>query len=313
MSHFGDIKLAMELLDMSIEAGADAFKIQLFDVDFLYANNKDGWKDRLRPRNLTLDEALLLKEVCNEHQMAFLATAHDESRIPWLEELDVPAIKVGSGEKGNFSFIKKLIQLNKPMIVSTGMYSSSEVSALLSLCELAACKDLALMHCVTAYPTPAEQVNLLSIQALGRLFSGPVGYSDHTENGLAIQSAVALGANLVERHITILKNVPNAQDWRVASDPDEFKMLVKNIRQIEKMLGSEKKEQVSCEKDAVVWALKSLVAARNLPASHVVVTDDLVAKRPGSGLPPNQIDKIVGKKLNRAIKKNERVDLEDVS
>ena len=145
VAHFGDMKLAHQLVDLAASAGADVFKTQIFDVDELFAKSMPEWRERLRPRNLSLEECHELKRVCDGKGLLFVATAHDESRIPWLRELDVPAVKVGSGERNNPGFLRQLAGLGKPMIVSTGMYADADVTEALDALAEAGCGRVALL------------------------------------------------------------------------------------------------------------------------------------------------------------------------
>ena len=301
VSHFGDMKLAFDLVDLAAEAGADVFKTQFYDVECLYAERAREWRDRLRPRNLTLDQAKQLSDRCRQRGILFMSTAHDESRVAWLAELDVPAIKVGSGERNNPAFLEKLARLGRPMIVSTGMYGQADVHEALAACASGGCRDVALLHCVTSYPAPNDQVNLAAMERLREAFDGPVGYSDHTDGFLAPYAAVARGAKVIEEHITILRDVPNAQDWKVSAGPENFKRFVAELRQIEAMIGGGEKGPAPCELPAMKWALKSLVATRDLAAGHRLAPADLIAKRPGDGVPPNKIDKLVGRVLVKPV------------
>lgn len=312
VAHFGDMKLAFDLVDLAAESGADVFKTQFFDVEHLYAERAQDWRDRLRPRNLNLDQARQLADRCRSRGILFMSTAHDESRISWLTELDVPAIKVGSGERSNPAFLEKLARLGRPMIVSTGMYGDEDVREALDACSRGGCRDVALLHCVTSYPTPNDQVNLAAMERLREAFDGPVGYSDHTDGFLAPYAAVARGAKVVEEHITILRDVPNAQDWKVSAGPENFKRFVTELRQIEAMIGNGKKGPAPCEIPAMKWALKSLVAARDLAAGHRLTADDLVAKRPGDGVLPNRIDSLIGRVLAKPIRADALILPEDV-
>lgn len=237
VSHFGDMGLARELVDLAADAGADVFKTQFFDVEALIAGRAAEWRERLRPRNLTLDQALELKARCESRGLLFMATAHDETRISWLHELDVPAVKVGSGERNNPVFLTRLAELGRPMIVSTGMYGVADVREALAACAAGGCREVALLHCVTSYPTPPEDVNLAAMDALRDLFPGPVGYSDHTVDEMAVLAAVARGADIIEKHITILRDVPNAQDWKVSAGPENLASLIEGVRRIEAMIG----------------------------------------------------------------------------
>ncbi len=301
VAHFGDMDLAIQLVELAANAGADVFKTQVFDVDQLIAAEMPEWRDRLRPRNLALEQFKELKALCDERGLLFMATAHDESRIPWLEELDVPAIKVGSGERGNPNFLTRLAELGRPMVVSTGMYDEADVAEALAACAKGGCDRVALLHCITAYPTPPEQVNLLAMDRLAELFEGPVGYSDHTEDHLAVLAAVARGAQVVEKHITILRDVPNAQDWKVSAGPEDLATLIADIRRLEAMLGHGRKEPTAAEKDGQVWATKSVVAVHDLAAGNVLEARDLITKRPGSGIPANQLDQVIGRTLARDV------------
>jgi sialic acid synthase SpsE len=242
----------------------------------------------------------------------FVLTAHDESRIEWLHRLDVSAVKIGSGERNNPSFMTRLAALRRPVILSTGMYRESDVHEAVAACAAGGCEALALLHCVTAYPTPPDAVNLKAMDRLRELFPGPVGYSDHTAGGLAALAAVARGADVIERHITILRDVPNAQDWKVSSGPADFAALVADIRRVRALLGSGRREPAAVEAAAEQWALKSLVASRDLPAGHLVRADDLQAKRAGGGVPPTALPQLVGRRLVRSLAADAPVRPEDL-
>ena len=312
VAHFGDMDLARQLVDMAADGGADVFKTQFFDVEALISKRAADWRSRLRPRNLTLDQARELKTQCEERGLAFAATAHDETRIPWLVELDVPVVKVGSGERNNPEFITKLARLGKPMILSTGMYRESDVLEAMNACQEGGCQRLVLLHCVTSYPTPDDQVNLRRLDRLKEIFPGPVGYSDHTEDDAAVSAAVARGATVVEKHITIMRDIPDAQDWRVSADPETLPQLVSDIRRVEALLGHNRIEPASCEEGGLLWALKSLVTVSDLPAGHALRPQDLVAKRPGDGLPPNRLGEVIGRRLKVPLSADSALAMEDL-
>jgi len=313
ISHFGDMALARRLLDMAAEAGADVFKIQLFDVEALISSRAADWRERLAPRQLPFEAVQELARMCEARGLVFMATVHDESRIPWLEALDVAALKVGSGERNNPAFLERLARLGKPMIVSTGMHTREDVRETLQACERGGCDRVALLHCVTSYPSPPGEVNLAAMEDLATSFGVPVGYSDHTTDHLAVLAAVARGAAVVEKHITILRNVPNAQDWKVSAGPEDLARLVMDVRRVEALIGDGRKVPAPCEAEGVGWATKSLVAARALPAGHVLARGDLLAKRPGDGLAPGRIAEIVGRTLRRSLAADDPVQLEDLA
>lgn len=312
VSHFGDMKLALELVHMAAEARADVFKTQFYDVDAMIASRASDWKERLRPRNLTLDQFAELKALCDAKGMLFMSTAHSESRIEWLEKLAVPAIKVGSGERNNPAFLERLARLGKPMIVSTGMHGEADVIEAIQACKRGGCDELALLHCVTSYPAPPADINLRAMDRLRQMHPGPIGYSDHTEDFLAVLGAVARGAEVIEKHITILRNVPNAQDWKVSAGPENLAQLVRDIRHMEAMLGHGRKEPAASELPGIAWATKSFVATRALPAGHVLAADDLIAKRPGDGVPANRIADLLGRRLRAPAEADSPIRLADV-
>lgn len=312
VAHFGDIELARRLVDLAAEAGADAFKTQFFDVDMLIAKHAIEWRNRLRPRNMTFKQAREVKDLCDRKGLLFMSTAHDETRISWLLDLDVPAVKVGSGERNNPAFLKKLASLGKPMIVSTGMYGERDIEEAIEACAAGGCRQLALLHCVTSYPTPEDQVNLAAMDRLKEIFPGPIGYSDHTVDGMAVLAAVARGAAIIEKHITILRDVPDAHDWKVSAGPDTFPQLVADIRRVSSMIGHGRKEAAPCEHDGAKWALKSLVAMRDLLAGHRLTAGDLIAKRPAGGIPPNRLDDVTGRRLRRAVEADEALSWDKI-
>ena len=312
VAHFGDHGKAMALVDLAADGGADAFKTQAFTTNSLISASLPEWRDRLRPKEVGFDFIAKMKERCDQRGLTFLCTAHDPSVLPWLDELEVPAYKIGSGERGNIPFIQELARRGKPMILSTGMYQEHDLCEALDAIASVGLKELALLHCVTSYPTPLALVNLLAMNRMRELFAGPVGYSDHTQGHHVVLAAVARGAAIVEKHITLDFNVPDAQDWKVSCGPDDFAEFVQEIREVEAALGRPVKEVQPCEQAALSWALKSLVAAFDLPAGTVLKTEHLLAKRPGDGILPSQQEKLFGKRLARPVAADAALRLEDL-
>lgn len=313
VNHFGDLGKALALVDLAAEAGADAFKTQVFSTERLVSSHLPGWRERLRPKEVTFDFLSRMKERCDQLGLSFLCTAHEESTLPWLDDLEVPAFKIGSGERDNVPYFLEVVRRGKPIILSTGMYDLDKVKETLAIFAGAGCRDLALLHCVTSYPTPYGEVNLRAMSALQEVFPGPVGYSDHTDGHHAVLAAVALGAAIVEKHITLDFNVPDAQDWKVSAGPEDFPRLVRHLREVEAALGSGVKTVQPCESPALAWALKSLVAARNLSAGTVLEKGMITAKRSGGGLLPVHLPKILGRKLNVDLKVDQPLAWEHLS
>jgi N,N'-diacetyllegionaminate synthase len=312
VSHFGDPAKALDLVDMAATAGADVFKTQAYVTDTLLSATLPEWRERLRPKEVGFDFIARMKAACDDRGLLFMCTAHDESVLAWLDQLQVPAFKIGSGERNNTPYFRAIASRGKPVLLSTGMYSSSDVQEALMTFADAGLDEVALLHCVTSYPTPYEQVNLGAMQALRELFPGPVGYSDHTRGHHVPLAAVALGAQIIEKHITLDFNVPNAQDWKVAAGPDDFADFVRSIREVEAARGNGLKGPQACEQPALHWALKSLVAARPLSAGTRLQSSDVLAKRAGGGIAPNQIDAIAGRTLARDVAADEALAWEDL-
>jgi N-acetylneuraminate synthase/N,N'-diacetyllegionaminate synthase len=307
VAHFGNIEKAKRLVDMSVDAGADAFKTQAFHTDMLVSNHLPEWRERLRSKEVGFEFIDQIKDYCDECGILFLCTPHESSVLSWLDKWNVPAIKIGSGERGNTPFLNEIVKLNKPVILSTGMYKRNHIDQALEIFSDAGLKELALLHCVTSYPTPHEDVNLKLMNDLRKGFSGPVGYSDHTKGHEACMVAVSMGAQLIEKHITLDFNIPNAQDWKVSCGPDDFTDFVRSIRNIEVIRGDGKRTTLKCEEGAIVWALKSLVAAKNLKIGHRITESDIIAKRPGNGISPDKINIVIGRVLRSEILKDEKI------
>jgi len=312
LSHFGDIEKGKELVDMAVESGADVFKTQSYSTDRLIASDLGSWKNRMRSKEVDLEFLQVLKERCVQSGIIFMCTAHDEVAFSWLDVLDVAAYKIGSGEKGNHRFIRQHAEKKKPLIISTGMQDEVEILETVQCVNASGNRDLAIMHCITSYPTPPDQVNLNSLLRLKAIFSGPVGYSDHCKGTLAVLGAVGLGANIVEKHISLDFNVPDAQDWKVAANRDELTSMVVEIRQLESMLGSASLEIQECESSATKWALKRLVSRKALNIGDVIDESNILSKRAGSGILSKDLEKVIGLRLTKPISNDSPLHWEDL-
>lgn len=301
VSHFGDMKLALELVHMAAEARADVFKTQFYDVDAMIASRASDWKERLRPRNLTLDQFAELKALCDAKGMLFMSTAHSESRIPWLEKLDVPAIKVGSGERNNPAFLERLARLGKPMIVSTGMATLAELDELVSTARAAGCRDLVLLKCTSTYPASPENSNLRTIEHLRATFGCEVGLSDHTlGTGVAV-AAVALGATVIEKHFT-LSRADGGVDSTFSMEPDELTRLVEDTEKAWRALGSVHYGPTAAERASTIFR-RSIYAVADIAAGERLTADNVRCIRPGAGLPPKYYELVLGRPARTAIRR----------
>lgn len=295
VAHFGSMDKAMRLVDLAADAGADAVKFQVFSAKDLVSGESAQWRERLKSRELPREAFRDIRDYCAERGILFFATAHDMGSLDWLTELGVPLYKIGSGEVRNWPFIEEIARRGKPVFLSTGMYTLDDVSQALEVFARAGNPDLAVLHCVTSYPTPPDEVNLRAMDTLRQTFGTVTGFSDHTRGFHIPLAAVARGAKVIEKHITLDFNVPDAQDWKVSCGPHDLKTFVDQAREVEASLGQGVKAPTSAEKAALDWARKSLVAARPIAAGKVINAADLTAKRPGSGIPPSEIDTVLGR------------------
>jgi N-acetylneuraminate synthase/N,N'-diacetyllegionaminate synthase len=295
VSHLGDINKALQLIDLAASSGADAFKTQHFHTDYLVGPSAPDWRERLRSKELPDEAIRAMQDHCRKTGVPFLCTAHDEIALEFLAmDLDVPAFKIGSGEVENWPFLAKIAQLGKPVVLSTGMYSIEQIREAVNILGENGCTALAVLHCVTNYPANASQVNLSVMAQIREFFTGPVGYSDHTEGTAVPIAAVALGADILEKHITLDRDVPNAQDWKVACDPSNLANFVADLRLVEAARGGGAKVVSDEEQLSLLWARKSLTAAQDIPAGCILEESMLLAQRPGTGIPPSILNKVVG-------------------
>ncbi len=314
VNHFGDMDKAFALVDMAAEAGADVLKIQHYKTERLVGPSAPDWRERLRGKELTDEQVIAVKEHCDKRGIIFMCTGHDEESLDFLDKAaEVPAFKVGSGEVGNWPSIRAMAARGKPIILSTGMYETEDIRAAIEAVADGGCRELAILHCVTSYPAKPKDVNLAVMARIREFFSGPVGYSDHSAGTAVPLAAVALGADIIEKHITIDKNIPNAQDWKVSCDPSNFASFIRDIREIEAARGGGEKTLAEAENASLQWARKSLTAVRDIQAGEVLAESMLEAQRPGDGLAPFRIGELVGRKALRDIPAGTKLSLDMVN
>ena len=301
VAHFGDFDKALKLVDLAVEAGADAVKFQMFDVERMITAQSQEWRDRLAPRALAPERFREIQAYAKEQGILFICTAHEEDSFDFLESLDVPAHKIGSGEFQNWPYLRHIASTGKPVFFSTGMYGLNDVAEALDVMTATGNHDIAVLQCTTLYPTPPADVNLRVMDSYRERFGGVIGYSDHTAGYHIPLAAVARGAMVVEKHSTLDFNVPNAQDWKVSCGPHDLGLFISELREIERALGISEKVQSAAEADSVGWARKSLVVARPIAKGDVIVEDLLIAKRPGTGIAPSEIDAVIGKRASRVL------------
>jgi len=296
VSHFGSMEKAIKLVDLAVESGADAVKFQIFKTEELISSESEEWRIRLKSKELPYEAFYDIQAYCHKRSIIFFASAHDKLSLDFLDKLDIPAYKIGSGEVGNWTFLEQAASRKKPIILSTGMYTLEDVGKALEVIDKVGNRDVIVLHCVTSYPTPPEEVNLHAMNTIRKTYGVLAGYSDHTQGFHMPLAAVACGADVIEKHITLDFNVPDAQDWKISCGPENFSIMVSQIRDIEAGLGSGVKTPSKSEDSSLNWARKSLVAAIDILPGDLITHEKLRAKRPGYGIIPSHIDKVIGKR-----------------
>jgi N,N'-diacetyllegionaminate synthase len=314
MNHNGDINLAKKIIKAAKDAGADAAKFQIFTAEKLVTKeaetygNEDGHlpkyqQEMYKKYEFSREKWREIKNYCDNIGIIFFASVWDEGNADLLEELGTSVFKISGMEITNFPLLEYIAKKKLPIILSTGMSTIKEVKEGLDVIKKFN-DQLILLHCIQAYPAKAEDANLLSMVSLREKFGFPIGFSDHTPDILTDTMAVALGANVLEKHFTIDKKLPGV-DHHLSFDPAQMKKMVKEVRLVEKMLGSREKIVTESEKEARMMARKSVVANTIIPKGTIINKDMLAIKRPGTGLAPKEIYNIVGKKALKNIKEDE--------
>ena len=313
VNHNGDVTRALALVDAAAKAGADAVKFQTFIADRVaiatspkaaYQRERTGEEgsqlDMLRALELSPDAHASVQRRCAERGVVFLSTPFDEGSADLLELLEMPAFKIPSGEITNVPLLTHIARKNKPLLISTGMATLEEVRTAVAVVRAAGNDRIVLLQCTSAYPAPIEGANLRVMRTLADSFGTPVGYSDHTPGIAVALAAVALGACVIEKHLTLDRALPGP-DHQASIEPDEFAALVRGIRTVEASLGDGVKAPTLDERVLATVVRRSLVAARDLAAGERLTAAMVHAKRPGTGLAPSELPRLLGRRLRVAV------------
>ena len=322
VNHNGDLAQAKKLADAAKAAGADAVKYQTFKAEALVSRRAvkaeyqkkttgtgESQLEMIRKLQLSDADHRELLAHCGRLGLTFLSSPFDEASADMLESLDVPLFKLPSGELTNKPLLQHIARKGRPLILSTGMSALAEVADAVRWIREVTSAPLTLLHCLTEYPAPVEQVNLRAMDTLRAHFGLPAGYSDHTVGIEISVAAVARGAAVIEKHLTLDKTLPGP-DQAASLDPAEFTALVKAARAVEAALGDGVKRVAPCEAGNRSVARRSVVAAKALPAGHALALADLAVKRPGDGIAPAQLEALLGRKLKKAVEADETLTWE---
>jgi len=303
-NHNGSLEQAKELIDVAGESGVDAVKFQIFKAEKLSADKTiQKILKRFEFRREWINE---LSEYAKGKNIMFLATPFDVEAVDLLDKVNVPAFKIASGDLTNLPLIKYIAKKGRSIILSVGLGSIEEIRETLDVIYSTENKNVALLHCITSYPTKSDDVNLNVIKTLKQKFQVPVGFSDHTMEVNIPIGAVVLGANIIEKHFTLDRKL-EGPDHPYALEPEELEIMVKGIRDVEKALGSGIKNIVDSEKQGLVEGRRSVYAKVNISKGTNITKDMLSILRPAVGIAPKYIDKIIGKKAKKDIKPYEPI------
>jgi len=327
INHNGELKFAKMLVDSAVRAKVDAIKFQTYKtndlivkstpkVEYQKANTTDRetFYNMLKKYELSKDDFSIIKDYCQKKEIIFLSTPFDESSVEILEELNVPAYKISSGDMNNFPLLKLICSKDKPILLSTGMAKEAEVIKSVEYIKKQGIKDIAVFQCTTNYPASYEELNLNVIDKYKELFPDLIiGFSDHSVGIEASIAAVTKGVKILEKHFTIDKNM-EGPDHKASLDPTELKNLVSSIRNIEKAFGSKNKQPLEKEEKIKWFVRKSIVSADKLKIGETITKNNIVIKRPGYGIPPTEYFKLINekKKVKREIPKDTVITREDL-
>lgn len=313
VNHNGDPELACQLIDAAAQCGADAVKFQTFTPERLASptgpkakyqiettGSNQSQLDMLRQLALSSESFADLQQHCRSRNIVFLSTPFEEDSIDVLDHLDISAFKVPSGEITNLPFLRHLAAKGRPIILSTGMATLSEVEKAAETLAASRCTELAILHCVSAYPADASECNLRAMQTLATAFEVPVGFSDHTLGTVVAIASAALGAKVIEKHLTLDRNM-QGPDHRASLEPDEFAGMVSDIRAVQSSLGDGIKRPHPREADIARVTRKSIVALCELHVGVTITRDMVGILRPGTGIAPEYFETLVGRRVSRPV------------
>ncbi len=324
VNHNGSLSLAKKLVDIAVEAKADAVKFQTFIADEIIlkkapkaryhiettgSDAKQSWYQLLKSQEISINMHKELIKYCKKKKIIFLSTPYDEKSCDLLNNLGVEIIKIASTDTNNYQFIEYIAKKKKPVILSTAMANIKEVETSYKILKKYLKNNFAIMQCTGSYPAPFKEANLNVIKTYKKKFKCSIGYSDHVIEDHVALAATALGITCYEKHITVSKKLPGP-DHRASMEKKEFKLLVSNIRKIEESLGNSQKKLSSCEKQNVRKLRKFLVARKYIKKGDKLNNRNMIFKRTGGkGISATEYFKIKGKRVKKDFKKNEIIKI----
>lgn len=324
VNHNGCIDRAKNLIDAAVDAEADFVKFQSFITEdeisrkapaAEYQRKNAGAEsqfDMVKRLEISADQHRELMAYCASKGIGFLSSPFEHRSIDLLASLKLPFLKIPSGEINNLPYLRHVVTKKLPVILSTGMSNLTEVQQAVHILTDGGLskEELILLHCNTEYPTPYCDVNLNAMQTIAEACGVAVGYSDHTLGVEVAIAAVAMGACCIEKHFTLDRN-DQGPDHAASLEPQELKYMVACIRKVEQALGSTIKKPSDSEQKNIAIARKSVHATRDLLGGTVITANDLIMKRPGTGISPMQFEQLIGRKLKRKVEEDQMFNWDD--
>lgn len=323
VNHNGNINCAKKLIEVAADAKVDAVKFQTFKTENLvtkttktaeYQHRNTGessYYEMIKNLELSKEQFRELKEYAESKGLVFMSTPAGKEDTDELYELGIKLCKVDSSNLTNIPHLEHMAKKGLPMIISTGMANLGDIEEALEVVYKTGNQNIILLHCTADYPPDVETVNLQAIQTLRQAFQVPVGYSDHTLGISVAIAAVALGACVIEKHITLDKTM-KGPDHKVSLEPHELKELVQAIRTTEKAMGTPIKMPTTQEKKNMTIMRKSMTSKKNIKKGTIITEDMITIKRPGDGIPPKYVQIVIGRTTRRDIPEDTTIKWEDV-
>ena len=323
VNHNGDIALAKKLIDKAADAGADYVKFQTFRANELVTRTADKAAyqkfnseivetqyEMLNRLELSLDDHYQLSEYCVEKNINFFSTGFDIQSMKFLVNFGLDRVKIPSGEITNLPYLRYVGGLGKPIILSTGMSSMGDIEAAIDVLEKSGTlrSKITVLHCTTEYPTPMSEINLSAMQSIRKAFGVSVGYSDHSAGIEVSIAAAALGAKVIEKHFTLDRNLPGP-DHKASLEPNELKLMISMIRNIEIAMGDGIKRLTESEVKNKCVARKSIVAIASIKVGEAFTPKNISVKRPANGISPMNWDTVIGRRATRDFSIDELIEL----
>ena len=326
-NHNGDMDLAKKMIDSAAKCGSDAVKFQSWNPKSLitkeeYERNQSyddspkkhfgSLEEMVEKYYLREEQHFELKEYCDLKNIIFCSSPFSESEVDLLERCEVPFYKVASMDINNYQLLDHIATKGKPIILSTGMATLGEIENAIHRLNEGDCYDIILLHCISIYPPKYEDIHLNNIKMLQQAFDLPVGFSDHTIGTSIPLASVAFGACIIEKHFTIDKDLPG-WDHEISADPEELKIICRESKNVCKSLGTFRRTVSEAEEEKKKKFRRSVVVKKDLSKGHILAEEDLTSKRPGTGISPDLMDLIVGRKLKTDKACDELIQWEEIS